>query len=152
VEQARGQGECNYVTVFMNEKNLGLQGAMDAAGKYFAGLLETYMEERKKLAAWGPEVELYVDKLGFWVSGNLAASRPLNHCVCANTNGWLNHSGISRCRDTLEQSTMKSETQGLLSCYLSRDSTVVKSSQELFLPRQIRRLRWELVNGELDTR
>jgi hypothetical protein len=88
MEQARGQGECNYVTVLMQEKNLQLQEAMDAAGKHFADLFETYTEERKKLASWGPDVELYVNNLGFWVSGNLAASHLLNRCtICSSTNG-----------------------------------------------------------------
>ncbi|KAJ3756329.1 isoprenoid synthase domain-containing protein [Lentinula raphanica] len=75
MEQSKGLEGNNIVTVLMKEKNLDLQGASDYVGSYFKILMDRYLDARKCLPTWGPEVDagvaLYLDATAHWVRGNL---------------------------------------------------------------------------------
>ena len=68
----------NIVTVLMEANGFNLQQAVDRAGRIWGDLMNRFVEERKRLPSWGPEldrdVNRYVDAIGHWVVGNLCWS------------------------------------------------------------------------------
>ena len=77
-EQSKGLEGNNIVTVLMEADGLNLQEAVDKAGKLWNDHMNRFMQERKKLPSWGPnldrDVNSYVDAIGNWVIGNLCWS------------------------------------------------------------------------------
>ncbi len=62
VEQSRGDGEHNIVSVVMREKGLTVQEAMDHVGVLYRKVAQTYIENSKNLPRF-TELGLGVDKL-----------------------------------------------------------------------------------------
>ncbi|EPQ52751.1 terpenoid synthase [Gloeophyllum trabeum ATCC 11539] len=75
MEQAKGIGGNNIVTVLMQAKNFTLQEASDYIGKYFTDLMQRFEADKKRLPSWGPEVDEavagYVRGMENWIIGNL---------------------------------------------------------------------------------
>lgn len=75
MEQARGIGGNNIVTVLMKAKRVNLQTAVDLAGEHFQKLMDKFMEGKKALPSWGVTVDAavaaYVGAMEHWVVGNL---------------------------------------------------------------------------------
>lgn len=75
MEQARGIGGNNIVTVLMEDRGVNLQSASDMVGKHFAELMSRFVEGKKKLPSWGLEtdaaVAAYIRAMEHWVVGNL---------------------------------------------------------------------------------
>ena len=78
MEQAKGHGAHNILTVLMKEKAVDLQTASDVAGEMFAELVAQFNADKAKLPVWGrsidDQVAAYVEGLEHWVAGNLAWS------------------------------------------------------------------------------
>jgi len=75
VERSKGLEGNNILTVLMQENGYTLQQAADRAGVLFGNLMKRFMEERKKLPSWGPEIDRdankYLDGIGCWITGNI---------------------------------------------------------------------------------
>lgn len=94
VEQSRGEFICNktiplidwvvainpaddhnLIVVIMHQEKVDVQTAMDIAGDMFKENMDRFFLERDNLPSWGPEidkqVDLFVDGLGYWISGNI---------------------------------------------------------------------------------
>ncbi|KAJ3553938.1 hypothetical protein NM688_g3357 [Phlebia brevispora] len=75
MEQSRGIGGNNIVTVLMQAKHVDLQTASDIVGDHFQMLMNRFVEGRKMLPSWGVTVDAavvaYVGAMGDWVVGNL---------------------------------------------------------------------------------
>ncbi|KAI0696796.1 isoprenoid synthase domain-containing protein [Cytidiella melzeri] len=78
MEQSRGIGGNNIVTVLMHERNVDLQTASDIVGEHFRKLLERFTENKHLLPSWGLAVDAavaaYVKAMEHWVIGNLVWS------------------------------------------------------------------------------
>ena len=65
----------NIMTVLMRHRQLDLQGAADAVGVHFKGLIDTYLATKAALPTWGAktddEVARYAMAMENWVIGNL---------------------------------------------------------------------------------
>lgn len=59
----------------MADRNIDIQTASDTVGTYFEELMDRYLDARKRLPSWGPEIDagvsLYMDAMAHWVKGNL---------------------------------------------------------------------------------
>lgn len=57
----------------MNQDKVDLQTAVDMAGSMLEGTMDRFFVERDNLPSWGAEidkqVQLYIDGLGYWISG-----------------------------------------------------------------------------------
>ncbi|KZT73096.1 terpenoid synthase [Daedalea quercina L-15889] len=75
MEQAKGIGGNNIVTVLMHNKGVDLQTAVDLVGQHFKTLMDRFMEVKSRLPSWGSAVDqtvqMYVEAMEHWVSGNL---------------------------------------------------------------------------------
>ena len=75
MEQARGIGGNNIVTVLMKAKRVNLQMACDMVGTRFQELMDQFIEGKKHLPSWGVTVDAavaaYVRAMEHWVVGNL---------------------------------------------------------------------------------
>lgn len=75
MEQSRGIGGNNVVTVLMKDNNIDLQAASDLVGVQFKVLMDRHLDARKRLPSWGPETDAgvarYMDAMAHWVRGNL---------------------------------------------------------------------------------
>ncbi|KAF9223477.1 terpenoid synthase [Gyrodon lividus] len=76
-EQNRGHSGNNFITVLMQEEDIGIQGALDRAGVVFGRLMNRYLRDKTGIPCWGAEIEIdadvtrYVDAIVHWVVGNL---------------------------------------------------------------------------------
>ena len=65
----------NVMSVLMKHKQLDIQGAADAVGVHFKGLIDTFLEAKASLPSWGAEVDAQVAQYAVameqWVIGNL---------------------------------------------------------------------------------
>jgi hypothetical protein len=130
----------------MKEKGLSLQGAMDYAGNYFNGLFKTYITERSKVAKWGPQAELYINSLGYWVSGSIAVSIfIIIHLFFQANDSKRKRSGALRRRGISARSMMKSRRRGRSSCSRLRERVPLKRSS-----RVLSRFRLDLFGSEVD--
>ena len=72
-EQAGGHAANNLITVVQKERGVGLQEAMDIAGKFFTDYVEEFNMWEEKLPSWGPEIDAgvseYVKGMGACVRG-----------------------------------------------------------------------------------
>ena len=75
MEQSKGIGGNNIVTVLMEDRIVDLQEASDLVGEHFAGLMARFMDGKRKLPSWGLEtdaaVAAYIRAMEHWVVGNL---------------------------------------------------------------------------------
>ncbi|KAK1219384.1 Sesquiterpene synthase 10 [Marasmius sp. AFHP31] len=75
MEQSKGIGGNNIVTVLMKHRNMSLQAACDYVGTYCQHLMERYLWARERLPSWGPELDRdvaqYTEACGHWIKGNL---------------------------------------------------------------------------------
>lgn len=75
MEQAKGIGGNNIVTVLMQAKGIDVQAACDAVGEHCKLLMERYLDAKEKLPSWGPSVDCavagYVQAMEHWIIGNL---------------------------------------------------------------------------------
>lgn len=75
MEQSKGIGGNNIVTVLMADRNVDLQEASDMVGEHFAALMTRFVEGKRKLPSWGMEtdaaVAAYICAMEHWVVGNL---------------------------------------------------------------------------------
>ena len=75
MEQSRGIGGNNIVTVLMAAYHVDLQSASDLVGQHFKYLMGKFIEGKKNLPSWGLEVDTavgaYVQAMEHWVIGNL---------------------------------------------------------------------------------
>ena len=75
MEQAMGHTTNNVMSVLMKHKQLDIQGAADAVGVHFKGLIDTFLEAKASLPSWGAEVDAQVAQYAMameqWVIGNL---------------------------------------------------------------------------------
>lgn len=75
MEQSRGIGGNNIVTVLMHAENVDLQAASDRVGAHFRQLMARFMDGKKHLPSWGLEVDIavtaYVRAMEHWIVGNL---------------------------------------------------------------------------------
>ena len=73
IEQASGHGGHNIVTVVMNEKGVGLDGALNWLGEYHGQVLSNFQAQRRMLPSWGPAIDsdvgAFVERLGYWIRG-----------------------------------------------------------------------------------
>ncbi|TFK63351.1 terpenoid synthase [Pluteus cervinus] len=74
VEQSRGDTH-NMIVILMKYHGHDLQGAVDYVGNLCAQTIDTFVENRKNLPSWGPEiddmVQKYVQGLADWIVGSL---------------------------------------------------------------------------------
>jgi hypothetical protein len=58
----------------MNEKGVGLEGALQWVGEYHEEVLSRFQAQRQMLPSWDPDVYLvvnaYVDRLAHWIRGH----------------------------------------------------------------------------------
>ena len=70
-----GHAAHNVLTVLMRSKRLDLQGAADAVGAYYAQLVRTYLDAKRRLPSWGPHADALVAAhargMEAWAAGNL---------------------------------------------------------------------------------
>ena len=83
MEQARGIGGNNIVSVLMQEKKIGLQTASDLIGQHFETLMSRFVETKAQLPSFGSAalddaVAKYVAAMEHWVIGNLEWSFKTN--------------------------------------------------------------------------
>ena len=83
MEQARGIGGNNIVSVLMQEKKIGLQAASDRIGQHFETLMSRFVETKAQLPSFGSAavddaVSKYVAAMEHWVIGNLEWSFETN--------------------------------------------------------------------------
>ncbi|PCH42339.1 terpenoid synthase [Wolfiporia cocos MD-104 SS10] len=75
MEQSKGIGGNNIVTVLMQDKGIDLQAASDLVGAHFDTLMRRFIATKKQLPSWGPAVDAtvagYVAAMEHWVIGNL---------------------------------------------------------------------------------
>lgn len=75
MEQAKGCGGNNIVTVLMHAKDVDLQTASDLVGIQFDMLMQRFTAAKSQLPSWGAEtdrlVAAYVRSMEDWVIGNL---------------------------------------------------------------------------------
>ncbi|EMD34166.1 hypothetical protein CERSUDRAFT_98094 [Gelatoporia subvermispora B] len=75
MEQAKGIGGNNIVTVLMQEEDIDVQAAADKVGVKFKVLMDRFLELKTSLPKWGPTVDAavasYVMAMEHWVIGNL---------------------------------------------------------------------------------
>ncbi|TFY55465.1 hypothetical protein EVJ58_g8232 [Rhodofomes roseus] len=75
MEQAKGIGGNNIVTVLMHDKGVDLQTAADLVGDHFKAFMARFLEAKSQLPSWGPAVDRAVRKyttaMEHWVVGNL---------------------------------------------------------------------------------
>ncbi|KAF9266511.1 terpenoid synthase [Marasmius fiardii PR-910] len=76
MEQAKGIGGNNIVTVLMKHRNMGLQSACDYVGLYCDKLMKRYLSAKARLPSWGSskvdrDVARYAEACGHWIRGNL---------------------------------------------------------------------------------
>ncbi|KAG7085298.1 Sesquiterpene synthase 10 [Marasmius oreades] len=76
MEQAKGIGGNNIITVLMKHKNMSLQSACDYVGLYCEELVNRYLSAKARLPSWGSskldgDVARYAEACGHWVKGNL---------------------------------------------------------------------------------
>ena len=75
VEQAKGHGNHNAVTVLMQERQIGLQDACDIVGTHWAELMSRFTTARSNIPSWDPtidaQVSRYLDGVEYWIRGNL---------------------------------------------------------------------------------
>ncbi|OCH95452.1 terpenoid synthase [Obba rivulosa] len=75
MEQARGIGGNNIVTVLMHQKDIDVQAAADIVGIKFKALMDHFLELKAALPKWSPAVDAavsnYVMAMEHWVIGNL---------------------------------------------------------------------------------
>lgn len=73
-----GQTCSNVITVLMKERNLDLQGAVDAVGVHYKGLVDGFLVDEARLPSWGSDMDRliagYVKGLKDWVIGNMVWS------------------------------------------------------------------------------
>jgi hypothetical protein len=74
VEQARGDGNHNIVTVVMHELDTDINDAMLWIAELFKESEKKFLEAMKNLPEWGEpidsQVRKYCDGMGSWVRGN----------------------------------------------------------------------------------
>lgn len=75
MEQAKGIGGNNIVTVLMRAQHVDLQTAADFVGYHFRTLMDKFTEGKKNLPSWGLEVDTgvqaYIQAMEHWIIGNL---------------------------------------------------------------------------------
>ena len=75
MEQSKGLGGNNIVTVLMREHKIDLQSAADMVGAHFGKLMEQFIMQQGRVPSWGPEVDAavtdYITAMQHWVIGNL---------------------------------------------------------------------------------
>ncbi|KAG9094400.1 hypothetical protein FRC06_010835 [Ceratobasidium sp. 370] len=74
IEQARGDTQ-NLVFITMWDKQLDLEGAMDYVDQLTRKRVQEYVEAKKQLRSFGPELDpqvaLYVQGIEYWVQGSI---------------------------------------------------------------------------------
>jgi Delta6-protoilludene synthase len=74
VEQARGDGAHNIITVVMKEKGVNLDGALTWVATSYERVLSEFEECRRTLPSWGYTIDIAVknliERLGFWIRGH----------------------------------------------------------------------------------
>ena len=74
VEQSKGDVH-NMINVVVNEQGLDLQSAFDFVGDLCKHSMDRFIECRKQLPSWGPEIDrdvaIYADGLEHWMVGCL---------------------------------------------------------------------------------
>ena len=75
MEQSRGIGGNNIVTVLMQARRVDLQAASDLVGQHFKHLMDKFTEGKRKLPSWDLDVDTavaaYVKAMEHWIIGNL---------------------------------------------------------------------------------
>ena len=75
MEQAKGLGGNNIVTVLMRAKNISVQSAADLVGERFEDLMNRFIAVKKDLPSWGLSIDsavaAYIAAMEHWVIGNL---------------------------------------------------------------------------------
>lgn len=75
MEQCKGLGGNNIVTVLMREHGTDLQTASDMVGEHFQKLMDQFIMLQGQLPSWSPEVDAavtdYITAMQHWVIGNL---------------------------------------------------------------------------------
>ncbi|KAL0574236.1 Sesquiterpene synthase 10 [Marasmius crinis-equi] len=76
MEQAKGIGGNNIVTVLMKHRKMSLQAACDYVGHHCQCLMDRYLSARERLPSWGSveldrDVARYAEACGHWIKGNL---------------------------------------------------------------------------------
>lgn len=75
MEQAKGIGGNNIVTVLMLQKDIDLQTASDLIGDHFKNLIDRFIVTKSQLPSWGASVDAavadYVKAMEHWIIGNL---------------------------------------------------------------------------------
>jgi hypothetical protein len=76
MEQAKGIGGNNIVTVLMKNRGMDLQTACDHVGEYCEELVHEYLAAMKSLPSYGsPDLDdavaRYAEACGHWIKGNL---------------------------------------------------------------------------------
>ena len=78
MEQSRGIGGNNIVSVLMNDKHVDLQTAANMVGEHFDELMGRFTKAKKQLPSWGLNVDsavvAYVQAMEHWIIGNLVWS------------------------------------------------------------------------------
>ncbi|QRV91530.1 terpene synthase [Ceratobasidium sp. AG-Ba] len=74
IEQARGDTQ-NLVFITMWDKQLDLEGAMEYVDQLTRRRTQDYVEAKKKLRSFGPEldaqIQLYIQGIEYWVQGSI---------------------------------------------------------------------------------
>ncbi|TBU32549.1 terpenoid synthase [Dichomitus squalens] len=83
MEQARGIGGNNIVSVLMQERNIDLQAASDLIGQHFETLMNRFVESKARVPSFGSAalddaVFKYISAMEHWVIGNLEWSFKTN--------------------------------------------------------------------------
>ncbi|KAH9928682.1 isoprenoid synthase domain-containing protein [Fomitopsis serialis] len=75
MEQAKGIGGNNIVTVLMHDKGVDLQTASNLVGDRFKSDMARFVEAKRRLPSWDPAVDQtvrkYVKAMEHWIVGNL---------------------------------------------------------------------------------
>ena len=75
MEQAKGLGGNNIVTVLMNDNDIDVQTACDFVGEHFQTLMAKFVAVKQTLPSWGLSIDsgvaAYVQAMEHWVIGNL---------------------------------------------------------------------------------
>jgi hypothetical protein len=78
MEQSKGLGGNNIVTVLMQDRGVSLQVAADLVGEHFKDLMDSFVAIKKTLPSWGSSIDAavlsYVQAMEHWVIGNLVWS------------------------------------------------------------------------------
>ena len=86
MEQGKGHGAANIVTVIMKSKNVDLQTAVDFIAGYCEGLVAQFLEAKRILLshsdpAFSKNAVHALKKFGDWVRGNNECISNLSDCV-----------------------------------------------------------------------